>query len=188
LKHRLFLAIDIPPQLAKPISELQSRLEKLALPIKWEPEEKLHLTLNFIGKIDEEKQSKIESLAGKIASDSFSFSLSPVFLETMYKKHETSHVYLGIAGDLELLKDLQGRLASAISELFIAQPNKYLPHITIGKLKKMDPVMTKEVLQKIREIEIEPLPEFQVDSFSLYESLLSRDGSHFRRVSRYKLS
>jgi len=188
MKHRLFLAINIPEELTREIVTLQTRLDRLGLPIRWEDPEKLHLTLNFIGKVDEEKQSKIESLAGKIAADSFSFSLTPVFLETMYKKHETSHVYLGMGGELDRLKNLQGLLASAISEMFIAQPNKYLPHITIGKLKKMDPVMTKDVLQKIREIDIEPLPEFTIDDFSLFESLLSRDGSHYRRVSRYRLS
>lgn len=188
MKHRLFLAVEIPPVVAAPVVALQSQLDKMGLPIRWEPIEKLHLTTNFIGKVDDEKLHSIADLAKEVSGRYQPFTLEPAFLETMYRKHEGSYIYLGIGGDIEPLKNLQQELALLISDMQIAQPAKYLPHVTIGKLQKMDPNMTKDTLQRIREVDFTPLPQFTVDHLTLYESLLSRDASHFRKIRRFVLS
>jgi len=50
---RLFVAIEVPEAIRKEIQRLQSRLQSLASggPIKWTPQEQLHLTLRFLGAV-----------------------------------------------------------------------------------------------------------------------------------------
>lgn len=187
MKHRLFLAIDIPPEVTQPIVSLQQSLERLGQPVIWEPEEKLHLTLNFLGKVDSDQHTSIVRIISATASQTTGFSLKPAFLETLYKKHETSYIYLDVSGQLDLLNELQEKLSDGFSRMLIAQPRKYLPHITVGKLKKMDPVMTKSVLQRFGDMEAPVFPEFFVNHLTLYESLLSRAGSHYQKVDTFRL-
>lgn len=134
-----------------------------------------------------EKQIEIVRSVTEISMSHRSFSLRPVFLDTLYKKHDTSLVYLAVGGDVDALQELQSSLARSLTDLKISQPDKFRPHIVIGKLKKMDPVMTKDVLQKIQDVDIDPLPEFTVNHICLYESFLTREGSHYRRIGRYML-
>ena len=69
----------------------------------------------------------------------------------------------------------------------IPQPERFLPHITIGRVKKTDPVMTKSIMDKVQVYDFEPLPDFKVEQISLFESILSKDDSHYRRVGRFSL-
>jgi 2'-5' RNA ligase len=187
LKHRLFIALDIPDSLCRDIVRLQTKLDKFSLPVKWEEAEKLHITLNFLGRIDEQKIPGINKIISRTAVLCHPFMLSPVFLETMYKKHEPSFIYLYLTGDLQPLFQLQKSLKKEFDRFRIPLPERFFPHITIGRVKKADPVFTKSVLEKIRDYEFSPLSSFDVNSITLYESLITEKGSHYSRVERFVL-
>ncbi len=187
MKQRLFLAIELPDNVAKSVLQLQTQLDRLHLPIDWEPEEKLHLTLNFLGKVDDSLLSEISLIVRNRCSETQNFKLIPAFLETLYKRHETSIVYLGLGGDVTELKNLQKDLASAFSQLQFSQSERFLPHITIGKVKKNDPVVTKSVLDTINQQEFTPLPEFAVDHLTLFRSFPAKFDSHYQRVGRFPI-
>lgn len=181
------MAIEITDALRQDITRLQSQLEHLGLPIRWEEPEKLHLTLNFLGRIDEDLEPDINRVITHVCTKFSQFCLTPTFLETMYKKHEPSFLYLGLSGDLMALNQLQKSLTTSLTRLHIPQPHKFLAHITIGRVKKADPVTTKSTLDQVRDFEIPPLSQFTAKAITLYESLLSDKGSHFRLIRRFHL-
>lgn len=184
MKRRLFLAIDPDSAARKEILSLQQKLEKLQLPINWEPAEKIHLTLNFLGTIPEEEIGTIRKRVSSVVASFPKFSLVPYFLETLYNRHEPSIVYLAPQGDVEMLKNLQKDLRFVLNEMRYPQANRFLPHITIGKFKKADPVAIKSYLDKIHEFPFSPLPSFLVDHITIYESILSRQGSAYQAVDK----
>ena len=58
MKNRLFVSLNLPESITYKIIALRDSIsadEK----IKWEPKEKLHLTIKFIGDVDSELVSKI---------------------------------------------------------------------------------------------------------------------------------
>jgi RNA 2',3'-cyclic 3'-phosphodiesterase len=187
LKQRLFIALDPPDDLRQEIVDLQSRLDQLRLPLRFEPAEKLHLTLNFLGEVDKSFTSDIGTALKSVASEFSPFILTPAFLETLYQRHDNSLVYLGFTGDVDILKKLQSGLKACLSGMHLPQPKRFLPHITLGKMIKTDPVLTKSALDKVRDFKIRPLSEFTIDHLTLYESLLSKEGSHYRRLRRFML-
>ena len=184
MKHRLFIAIDIP---STEIVTLQSRLDRLHLPLVLEPPEKLHITLHFLGSIPADQISSIKTLMGKIVLRYSSFSLQPTFLETLYRRHAPSLVYLGLTDDLDVLKDLQKSLSLPLSKLLLPHQERFFPHVTIAKFKPDDPVQIKNFLSKISDFEFSPLTPFVVSRVTLYESHLSRTGSHFQKISQFSL-
>ena len=53
MKHRIFIGIPLPASQSPLISQAQSSLGGLKVQLQWEPLEKIHLTLNFLGHIEE---------------------------------------------------------------------------------------------------------------------------------------
>ena len=52
---RLFVALNIPQNIKEEIIRLRNRIITNPLDYKWEGPDKLHLTLKFIGEVDEKK-------------------------------------------------------------------------------------------------------------------------------------
>jgi 2'-5' RNA ligase len=188
LKHRLFVAIDLPSTHKLLIAALTSTPQFQALPVIWEPPHKLHLTLNFIGSVDRETLARIQTSLQGVASRTSTFQLHLPFLETLYRRHLGSLVYLAPSGDLDQLAQLQSLLSSVIKNLAIPQPVRFLPHVMIGRLIKSDPVSTKATLSQIKDLSFTPPDPFTVSTFTLFESHLSKNGSVYRPIKYYSLS
>jgi RNA 2',3'-cyclic 3'-phosphodiesterase len=187
LKHRTFIAIEVPREIGEEIAAVQKQLDKYHLPVAWEPVEKLHLTLAFLGKLDNDQLGVVRGRLRSIITEYPSFELRPAFLETLYQKHDSSLFYLAVVGDLEILKDLHKDIRLAMEELKIPVAERFMPHITIGRLHRTDPTATKQFLDKILDYELPVLNSFPVDRITLYESFLSRIGSTYRKVCQIML-
>jgi len=187
LKHRLFIALHLPDNLNQDIEVIQKQLEKLKLPLQLESLDKLHLTLNFLGRVETEQIPGINKIISTVSQQYSPFTLAPAYLDSMYKKHADSFVYLGVSGQTQTLKELQKSLADSLSQIPIPQPEKFFPHITIARYKKADPTFIKSAMDQLDNLEFNPLPEFTVSDLTLYESYLSQKGSYFRRIGNFKL-
>ncbi|OGD06415.1 2'-5' RNA ligase [Candidatus Amesbacteria bacterium RIFOXYB1_FULL_47_13] len=187
MTRRLFIAITPPQVILDSLGEFQLQLQSLNLPVDWEPREKLHITLNFLGRVaDDDFTPVIRNLAA-FARSRTGLSLTPMFLETLYQRHDNSLIYIGFSGDLKQLRQMQKSLSLSLSQLSFPQPRRFLPHLTIGRLKRTDPTTTKKYMDLIRPREFIPLPAFTVDSLALYQSFLSRAGSHYQRLRTFTL-
>jgi 2'-5' RNA ligase len=187
LKHRLFFAISLPETTQTAITRLYPALESVYPHLVFEPPEKLHITMNFLGRQEQEQIPQINKIGLNTTAQVPSFELTPSFLDCMYKKHAGSYVYLGLSGDLDTLKHIHKSLSLLLSDLNIPQAHRFFPHITIARFKKTDPVSLKSAMDKIDELEFTPLQSFLVEKLTLYESLLSQKGSHYRVVGEYLL-
>ncbi len=187
MKHRLFVAIDLTSTLGPDVVILQQKLAKLNMPVEWQEMNKLHLTLNFLGEIENSKLHEVSSLVRKVIKRHSRFMLNPSFLETLYKRHDPSLVYLGVSGDVDQLKELQEDLSNEFNSIKMPQSEKFLPHITVGKLLRTDPTTTKSFLDKISNFDFSPLPEFEVSEICIYRSFVSRSGSHYERILHFVL-
>ncbi|HJZ05688.1 2'-5' RNA ligase [Candidatus Amesbacteria bacterium RIFCSPHIGHO2_01_FULL_48_32] len=185
MKHRLFIALDLPETTLENVVVLQTSLSRLNLPVDWEKPQKMHLTLNFLGRVEEKDIPLVEKTLNRVVSSYPPLTLTPHFLETLYQRHEPSLIYLA-ASSPELL-DFQKSLSLSLSKIKFPQPIRFLPHITIGKLRRQDPALTKRYLGQIDDYEFSPLPKFTVDHITLYESFLSRSGSTYQKKARFML-
>lgn len=176
MKHRLFIAIDLAVTTLGEIAALQPQLDKLKLPIIWEKHP--HITLNFLGKAD---PKAIIPLIPPFPS----FTLQPLYLDTLYSRHEPTILYLSLAKSEDLIQ-LQASISSGISSI-TPQPRKFLPHITIARLRRTDPVSTKRFMDLISDFESPQFSPFVVDKIALYESLLSKSGATHRQISQFML-
>lgn len=188
MKHRVFIAVDVPEALHPHITQLQSDLETLHLPVSWELPQKLHLTLNFLGRLETAMLAQLALQLRGIAQNTNRFLLTPAFLETLYRRHDRSLIYLGfLKSSILPLLTLQKSLNQALALLSLPQQTRFLPHIALGQLRRTDPTFTKRYLDLVSQFDFRPLPSFSVDHITLYESLLSHSGSQYRQIQHHML-
>ncbi len=167
---------------------MQKKLEKLDLPVVWEKPEKLHLTLNFIGVVQDREMSKVLQGLDKTISGFPPITLRPQFLETLYNRHEPSLIYYMPTGDVDKLKDLQARTTQLLNSIDFPQRSRFLPHLTIGRFKRTEPTFTKYAMDQVAKQEMPGLSEFTVDRITLFNSLVSRAGSQYARMGEFTLA
>ena len=183
MKHRLFVAIDLPDSSQAEIVSLQTQLNKLNLPVVWE--KRSHLTLNFLGQIPDDQLSLVKKTISQVIEGSRSFTLSLLYLDTLYSRHEPTILYLSLAKSEELV-DLQKSLSLSLSQI-TPQPRKFLPHITIGRLKRTDPVSTKRFIDIISDFSSPPFSPFTVDKITLYQNLITQASTTHQKLATFML-
>lgn len=176
MKHRLFIAIDLPEATLGEIAALQPQLDKLKLPIVWGKHP--HLTLNFLGLAD-------PKAIVPLIPDFHPFILQPLYLDTLYSRHDPTILYLSLAKSDDLI-ELQASISSSINSI-TPQPRKFLPHITLGHLKRTDPVSTKRYMDILSGLESPQFSSFTVDKIALYQSLISQAGTTYQKLASFVL-
>jgi RNA 2',3'-cyclic 3'-phosphodiesterase len=180
---RTFLALEIPDYAIHKIIELRDLSLGLLPGIKWEPREKLHITLKFLGDTDEEDIDRIICSIEEIIKGHDELELSFSGFGVFSKGGEPKILWAGINKSLPL-----DRLVSDIDsvlKLYGVPEDKrsYNPHITLLRIKNSSHLRKLLTLTKA---EI-PFTEFTTGKISFYESRLLSQGSVYNLIKFFNL-
>ena len=186
---RLFIAVEIDRQKLDALGELQKQLRSEADvrggDVKWVSPQNMHLTLKFLGEIDEGKLSEISAITEKVAASHKSFGLSMQSVGWFGGKSATV-LWVGAgAGANELLalqKDLEAQLALAG---WPAEDRPFSCHLTIARVKNHKAgLKLAQLAEQYKNFEPGTL---SVDSLSVYKSQLTPTGPVYTLLGNYKL-
>lgn len=155
MKHRIFIAINLPEEIKNSLAKYQEKWPEL--PIRWTKKENLHITLEFLGYLTEEELIELFQRTKEIAAEKESFSL---------------HLNKICYGPTDKKPP---RMVWAIGEK--VKEFNLTPHITLGRLRtwqwrQMEPEERPEVSE---EIDL----TFEVNSIEVMESQLKRGGPEY---------
>lgn len=177
MSHRLFVAIRPPPHVLDLLIDTMEGLDEA----RWQSEEQLHLTLRFIGEVDTPEANDLADALGRGRMSSFSLRLSGI--GHFERKGRVHSLWAGLAPSPELL-ELQRKIEQACRAAGLdAETRRFTPHITLARMSCRPGAVAPFLTQHARLTS----PCFAADSFTLYESTLSRHGSVYRPVLRYPL-
>ena len=171
---RVFVAIDIPKQTQKEIKKIQGKIPEFKG--KFTEAENLHLTLKFLGNIDEEKIDEIKIRLRNVKLKSFETEInkigvfSPSFIKIVWI-HLTN------------FEALQKIVDEKLSSLF-PKEKRFMSHLTIARVKSVE--NKKEFLEELERIKF-PEIKFKVKDFRLKKSTLSRKGPVYEDLEEYPL-
>ncbi|MDV6378005.1 RNA 2',3'-cyclic phosphodiesterase [Sporosarcina sp. GW1-11] len=121
----------------------------------------LHLTLRYIGELNEDEKNSLEYTLRKIAQDHNCFTTSVTGLSFFGSPTGPRVIYLSV-DPVAALCNLQRHVARRTEKtLGLERENRFVPHITIAKKRK---VLDK--MQLARE-EISPVP-LAIEGFTLF--------------------
>ncbi len=186
---RLFISLNIPDDIKEKILLIRNSLVKNPFDYKWESKEKLHLTLKFIGEVEENIVEKIKNEISFI-SDYKKFSCELSKFGFFYSGKVPKILWLGLKIDEEIF-NLVGRLEKVLTRFGIpAEKRKFNPHLTIMRVKKkLNENFINSFVQWTPYGENSKLPEteFISDSVSLIKSELHSDSSRYTEIKKYTL-
>lgn len=143
---RIFVGIDIKSELKNEIVRLQEKIKPYAVKGKWKNEDDFHLTLKFLGAIDE---NQLEGLLETLEKNRESYKPFSFFLKgiDVFDSAPPSAVtgltpvrvlWLGVDGDLKALNELYFAVEFALcNEGFTKDYRPYAPHVTLGQDLKL---------------------------------------------------
>ena len=180
---RAFIAIDVPPEVKNHLSSVAADLGSLDLDARPAPVSSLHLTLRFLGNIEENRVSGLGDAIRRCARQVPAFSLAVRNLGAFPTRKRPRIVWAGVAGDGSL-EHLHQLLELELQELgFDRERKKFRPHLTLLRLKSS---RNRKRLSGFLDQEgdrTNPV-SFCVRQIHLYESRLhSRGARHLKLVS-----
>lgn len=169
--RRLFVALRIEARLAEQFVAAQDDLKRDGFVLAWEPETNLHLTLHFLGPVEDARLPALETALDEVAGGRASFSLGFCGLGhfTRDGRTEPTVVWAGCECLNEDLPGLAGEVSRAMER--IGFPSSRLPfsaHVTLGRPK--DPGQSERLRQRIDEERGRPFGSQVILGFVLYES------------------
>lgn len=175
LRHKTyttFLAVPISDENSEYIMSLQNQLmKKWDREIVWEIPQKLHITLLYLGRITNEQQHLVFDTATELYRNQPSFSVSIGHINYFYNKHSDSVVWLSVYDTESVLINMHRELVRELNaQNFSLSEKKLVPHITIGRLKKMRELQKKQILDEVSSYEISEYPRMSVDHLQLLQS------------------
>lgn len=153
---RLFIAIPLEKQILEYLSKVQADLPGRHA-------KHMHLTLRFLGDIDD-----FHPIAEKLANVKFEKFKAEVSGHGFFpNKRKPRIVWAGVQPEDSFVK-----LHKMISEILGLPKERFRPHITLSRLKMPEPVSVREM-------------RFSVDRFQLIESKLRPQGPVYRVLREY---
>jgi 2'-5' RNA ligase len=179
-KKRLFISLDFPENIIEILREIQKEIKVAKIcDCKFTEQEQLHLTLKFLGEVDEKGESLIINKLRKVSFSPFDAKLGG--LGVIKKDEEIKIIYINLVS--KKLLELQKLIDDSLNGLFNKNDN-FLSHITLCRVKKI--TNKKKFIDFLADIKIED-QIFTINHFSLKESYLKSDGPEHVIIERYVL-
>lgn len=149
----------------------------------WTRPENLHLTLRFIGEVDEGKAQDIDSALVGINAPPFDLSLYGMGF--FGKTKAARAVWARVERNDELIR-LQHKIQSGLQRVGInSDERKFTPHVTLARLKGTPRIQLEEFVAGHANFKT---PSFRIDKFVLYSSFLSSSGAIYTPEADYPLT
>lgn len=175
---RLFIAIDIPENIRREIQGMGRSIAN-ARPV---PEDQLHLTLKFIGEIENSRLPDICLALNGITQRQFSLCLRGV--GTFPPRGTPRVLWAGVAPAANTVS-LRNSIERTLSDIGIPRgKKKYTPHVTLARLRN-SPV--HQLQQFLAGNALFHSTDFTVENFLLYSSWLSSKGAIHTVEATYPL-
>ncbi len=184
---RSFVAIEVPSEIRHKLAEICRALKGLGLIGSFVRPEAMHLTLQFLGNIEEDSVPGIERALQDACKGVRPFTLTVRGLGVFPHPGRPRVAWAGL-DNCPALTTLHQRLGSALSrEGFEPETRAFHPHLTLLRLKsqKNSPSLARFVREK--EENLPPMP-FPVSSVHLFQSILGPGGAKYHRLASTPLT
>ncbi len=174
---RCFLGIRVEPERSV-LDELE-KLSKIDY-VKTVKPENLQVDLRFFGELDEQEVSEVQKALSALEFNSFTIRLEGLgvfpgqgFVRVVWAGVKSEEVYV-----------LKQKVDQALSPLGYAPAKTFVPHLTLGRVKRKPDERLKKILSEDRD------RFFQtqlVKEIRMYQSILKREGPEYSVLWRVKL-
>jgi len=183
---RAFVAVDLEPEIKTALLALVRDLQSARADIRWVNAGGMHLTLKFLGPVDDGQTARIQDILTGIARRHAPFPLRLEGTGAFPGEKSPRVLWVGAAAEPALLA-LQDEIDSAVEvEGFERERRAFTPHLTVGRVKGPDRL--GKAMLELEKHRTDAFGAMTVRKIALFESLLRPDGAEYRIVFEAALS
>lgn len=184
-KIRVFICIELPEQIKEKLAEIQDELRPFSRGVRWTKPTGIHLTLKFLGDVDEEKIDEIADAVSNVCNGISSLELN-LGDSGAFPNFKRPRVYwIGIEEPTGQLLALQADIEKELEKFGYAKENrKFFPHLTLGRVKFPDRLM--DIHQKLDQYSLDRF-NFTAHEIIVMKSDLQPSGAVYTPLRRIKL-
>ncbi|HEY3026130.1 MAG TPA: RNA 2',3'-cyclic phosphodiesterase [Pyrinomonadaceae bacterium] len=182
---RVFCAINLPPAVHERVQQHITRL-RASVPearVTWNFDDKLHLTIKFLGDMAPERVGDLSLAAAQAVSAIKPFTLAAEGCGAFPPRGEPRVLWIGIVDAAGELEHLYERLEEQCSiQGFTREQRPFRPHLTIARVRK--PQDARRLATSHKELGF-GRTEFSVSELVVIRSELGSEGSRYTELSRH---
>ncbi len=188
---RAFIAIEMADAVRASLSSLQGRLRPHEHPyVKWVDPKGIHLTLKFLGNIEQQQVSQIEEAISQASQGVSPFQLQLGGLGAFPNLRRPRVIWVAMTGEIERLVTLQKGIDQALVPLgFAMESRPFTAHLTLGRLReRASPEERKGIGELVMATQFEAATAMTVNEIILMRSRLTPQGAIYSRIAEIKLA
>jgi len=177
---RTFIAIDLEAGIKKTLQAIIQALKSTGADVRWVQAGGLHLTLKFLGEIDEAQADRVKTILAQVAGHHVPFALRLEGTGAFPAEKSPRVLWVGFTAAPELIA-LQDELDGALeAEGFAREKRAFKPHLTLGRVRGPDRV--RNAVLELEKHRAETFGDMIVRKVALFESRLNPLGAEYRVV------
>lgn len=181
---RTFTALPASPEIQQRIASIQSELKTKQADVKWDSQNKFHITLKFLGNTEESKIEPLSQALVKCIKSSPKFEITYQSLGVFPNLHNPRVVWVGTAHN-QVVLELQSKIEQVCIEFgFPGEDRAFHPHITLGRVKGTHNLV--RLTEAIKTITFEPIQSLCTEVL-LMKSDLRSSGSIYTILKTFSL-
>lgn len=182
---RIFVAAELPEWVKEEIRTLQESLEKDRASIAWTASDNLHLTLKFLGEINDGAVQEVAEIVRNAVTQRRALRLGLAGAGVFPNPRNPRILWVGLKGQIKELVNLAGVIDADLARAgYPAESRTYNPHLTIGRFKS--PVGAPDVIDLAKRY-CPPSDLFEIREVIVMRSILQPGGSRYIPLHRIPL-
>lgn len=184
---RFFVALEIPEKNRLELQKVQQKLVGLIPNSRITDNDKLHLTLAFLGEQPEELLEDLVSVIEKAAIGIRPFEVTPAYIDGFPDIHHPHTLWVGVKGEVDKLIVLEERLEDLLHALHLpVDTRRFIPHIAVAKTQR---ITIKDALEaNLGQIMAQHFEPIKISEIKLFESVADRDFHKHNTLATIKLN
>jgi 2'-5' RNA ligase len=173
---RVFVAVELPEDVREAVYRGTARLRQANRDVRWVPAPNMHLTLKFLGDIDDRRLAPVRKAVAAVAADQAPFDLCLGEVGAFPTLRRPRVVWIGVRGATDALGALAQRLDEQLHDVgFPRESRPYRAHLTLGRPRRPGALIDAPSVTV-------PDRTFSIDHAVIMESRLSPQGAQYEAL------
>lgn len=188
-KKKVFIGIEIPTDVKRQLWGVSESLQKFGCPIGWVNQEKLHITLVYLGYLIEERLDEVVTILQETGSAFSPFKAKMGEIGAFPSIKHPRVIFVSLNGGLKETQNIYDNLAFRLAKTgFKLEEQKFTPHVTLGRVKDNDFYLHKKIEEMLSRVKLPVFKSFQISTISLFESVKIEKGFIYKVLVSVPLS
>ena len=154
--------------------------------VKWVTAENFHITIKFLGNVEEDRLEAISKAMRSVAEETAPFDTHLSGTGAFPRIARPNVIWIGISAGADRFNKLAGRLDEALQELgFPREERGFSPHMTLGRSRS--PRGAEQLRRSIEQMREEDAGSFRVESIALMKSEFRQNGPIYTPITDMRL-